>query len=138
MAALWRTLQERGFCSSISSNCSSSSSPFEADGVQPAGITMDGMQTRRGSGGGDGSAMAVTLEQRQGRDTSVNCGSSTIGGHSTHSGRDNDRRKGGHVEGGGDRTKATTAPGEKTIDVVLHSVAHAPTGAMRQGFIEVR
>ena len=49
---------------------------------------------------------------------------------------------GGAGVGVGSRGGAEVGPGEgvgsRKIDIVLHSVAHAPTEAMRQGFLKVR
>ncbi|CAM9381067.1 unnamed protein product [Hapterophycus canaliculatus] len=92
IAQLWRTLQERGFCSS--------SSIGREDESQEK---QEKEELEAGDGGGDFDGSPLLLE-REG---------SILGR--------------GRMQGG--------EPTKKTIDVILHSVAHAPTDAMRQGFL---
>lgn len=82
IAALWRTLQDRGLCS-----------------LSPINATAS-------------AATASTAAAAAGLDPAA--------------------RNGGGQAGIGEGV------GPRKIDIVLHSVAHAPTEAMRQGFLKVR
>ncbi|CAB1113906.1 unnamed protein product [Ectocarpus sp. CCAP 1310/34] len=133
MAALWRTLHERGFC------CSSPSSPLEEGGgrSKAAGEGTErapraAPEARRRGGGGVGASQASAAktgaaEQAPGGSATSSCSSGRAEGEGQGGGLRLQRQ--GLPVGGG-----VAAP-TKTVDIVLHSVAHAPTDAMRQGFL---
>lgn len=131
MSALWRTLQERGFC------CSSPSSPFtRGEHFEAAdGGTEPALPEARGLGKGGVEAAAGrtgTAERGPGGSVSSTNGSRGPDGEGQGGGLRLQREGSPVVGGGGD-----AAP-RKMVDIVLHSVAHAPTDAMRQGFLAVR
>lgn len=136
MAALWRTLQERGFC------CGSPSSPLEGggcskaadEGTEPAPRAAP--EARRRGGGGVGSSQPSAAKtgaaERAPGGSATNSSSGSRGGDVEGQGGGLRLQRQGLPVGGG-----VAAP-RKTVDIVLHSVAHAPTDAMRQGFLMVR
>ncbi|CAM9709092.1 unnamed protein product [Ectocarpus sp. 13 AM-2016] len=133
MAALWRTLQERGFC------CSSPSSPLEEgggcskpidEGTEPAPRAAP--EARRRGGGGIGASQASAAKagvEEQAPGGPANNSSGSRGTEGGGGGQGVRLQRQGLPVGGG-----VAAP-RKTVDIVLHSVAHAPTDAMRQGFL---
>eukprot|EP00903_Cladosiphon_okamuranus_P012357 g11585.t2 len=130
LARLWRTMQERGFCSSSVSGLPTPS-PGPAGGPNPLGTPPgSSLASAQGAGGRDASAAAIEdiLGRRKGDSldaTSVAAAAATAGAAvESMAGEEEEARELGVRE----------AP-RKTIDIVLHSVAHAPTDAMREGFV---
>lgn len=129
LARLLRTMQERGFCSSDSGLSAPSSGA--AGRSNPLATTTRSLTEAQGVGGRDASAAAMEnilgVPSRAPVDANSAAGAAAAG-----------------VEGMAGEEEAARDPGvldvpsRKAIDIVLHSVAHAPTDAMRQGLIMVR
>ncbi|CAM9913153.1 unnamed protein product [Ectocarpus sp. 6 AP-2014] len=133
MAALWRTLQDRGFCYSSPSSSLEGGGCSKAtdEGTEPAPRAAPEARIRGGGGVGvsaaSGAKTGAAEEAPGGSATTSNSGSRGAEGEGQGGGLRLQRR--GLPVGSG-----VAAP-RKTVDIVLHSVAHAPTDAMRQGFL---
>lgn len=117
-------MQERGFCGS-------------GDGVPTPSPEAGGGPNLLGTPAGSGLAQA---QGGRGRNASAAAMEDILGG-SKEASVDAHSAAGAEGMAGGEETareRGLVEAPRKTIDVILHSVAHAPTDAMRQGFIMVR
>eukprot|EP00752_Nemacystus_decipiens_P012191 g10808.t1 len=124
LTRLWQTMQERGFCGS-GSGLLDPSSDAAGGGPDPLGTTAThSLVQAQGTRGRDASAAALENILGVQKAASVNAGSAAGAGPGAGAGEADAARERGSSE----------AP-RKTVDIILHSVAHAPTDAMRQGLI---
>lgn len=118
LARLWQTLQERGFCGGAGlSPAGSEATGGVPSTAQKAAISAESVHAQLCGGGRRRTASAAEIEDILGG------GAAGIAGAAAVDGKDAQEEPG--------------SASRTTVDIVLHSVAHAPTDAMSQGFIMV-